>query len=233
MKSVRLTIYDAVGYFVPGAVLLWSLRHGLVSLGSSCGDHLLGDLPAAAQVAFLATLSYVGGHILHGLANFTIDRMPFGGNPPRNYFREHFHCDFSNAAISSLAAAISRRFGLALPAEPDGRDSSFFESTYWLCYTFGVQEREDGLTSVFQALHGLYRALTLCCLISAILFAASAVRCWRPLSFSVSVTALLLTLLFAMRAARFGRHVARTALADFLCLALGSSASQSTPRNGK
>ena len=109
MKDLALTLYDTIAYFVPGTIVVWSL---VILVGQTASDlqQFSVNLPDFVLGIIALTMIYVVGHILHAIANLTIDLLPSGGYPPRDYFPTQFDKDFPEPFRSILYRHIVASF---------------------------------------------------------------------------------------------------------------------------
>jgi hypothetical protein len=235
MQGLRATFYDLRGYFVPGAVILLLICE--LPGASDLVPHwqFFGDGTPLVRAALFAIIAYVVGHILNAIANFTIDRLPFGSYPPASYFKSPggtgvsaFQADFPDATATALAAAIERVFGME--GRPQSERGQVAKAAYWPCFQF-VLARQNTETENFLGLTGFYRAMTVAMFTIALAYGGVAIasRSWAYVVATASSVSI--GLLFLARFARFGRYLAKTVYSNFLHLSNEHLArpSQGTP----
>jgi len=217
MNSIRTTIYDWMAYLIPGAVTIWALWELLHTRISGAEELVINRLPIVAQLILLLIVCYILGHLLHALANFTIDRLPSGGYPPRNYFPEKFRKHFPQTLREALSCAIFR----STTIQPDKKaiyDESIIKDAYWLCYVYVTESQPQSLVQLFLSISGFYRGMCISCfLVGAIYLISSLI--WRQLAVvSIGVVSTLIGLVFLFRIRRFKEYLTKTVYMSFLTL---------------
>lgn len=214
MNEIRTTFYEIRSYFVPGGVVLWAIMELLGLTGYEATTRAASAFPVAFKAALFILVAYVIGHALHGIANFTIDKLPFGSYPPSDYFKGKFAEDFSQEAASSLLVAV---LSILRAKEPgDGNTNEIIRKAYWVCFQY-VMNEQNLETENFLGLTGFYRGITVAMMSISVMYLyvffeikMSADIWW------IGVMATALTLLFLMRVKKFGYYLARTVYSNFL-----------------
>ncbi len=77
VERLPFTVYDVVGYFIPGFMLLIGVTHFIPAIEAAIDTHkkLLGDSFSghAVEIAFVIVLSYALGHIVSLMADKTVE----------------------------------------------------------------------------------------------------------------------------------------------------------------
>jgi hypothetical protein len=215
MKELRTTFYEIRGYFVPGSIVLWAILELMGMAGYLPTTEAISSLPPSARGVLLLAIAYVIGHGLHALANYTIDKMPFGSYPPKNYFDKKFENDFSPEAISSLFKAVATLLAIQSPDTANAKDT--IKKAYWVCFQY-VMNSQNTETENFLGLTGFYRGITSAMgVISTLYFVAFLFYCQVRLGI-ISACCFLIALLFLTRVQRFGYYLAKNVYSNFLHL---------------
>jgi hypothetical protein len=202
-----MTFYEQVGIVIPGAILLFGLMMYFPELQAI----LAKDGVSLGQFGIYLLLSYASGHMVAALGNAleSVLWKLFGGMPTDWITREKTSL-LSNAQIVQLEQKIQTRLGIT-GLKISGLDRKQWwpisRQLYADVATNGKPDRID----TFNGNYGLNRGL------AAATFALACV------SFVVSqsrygVGLLLLALIFAYRAYRFGVHYGREMYLQFLVL---------------
>jgi hypothetical protein len=215
MKDLRLTIYDWVGYLFPGIIVLWIFSELFNYLEILLSDLLFYRLSDTIQYTLLFILAYFVGHLLHTLANISIDHLPSGSYPPKNYFSEKFEKDFNKSQQRALVRAISKRFEISLE-EYEEKPFETIKSYYWPCYNYVVNSNSDSLAQVFISLTGLYRGLTISGFLIGLTFMVLGVGLCEWNLVIISIISLILGLFFLYRINRFKCYLTKTVYSAFL-----------------
>lgn len=214
MKEIRTTFYDLRGYFIPGSILLWVVIE-LLGLSGGESSQVINSFSPAVKVLFFIVVSYVIGHALHATANFTIDKLPFSSQPPKNYFERKFAEDFQEPAAELLYNSITGLFGKADAQQEDARVT--IKKSYWLCLQYCLN-RQNVETENFLGLTGFYRGVTMSLLTIAALYFWMAFKLSDCTKGMIGLGALLLAGLFLTRVKRFNYYLTRTVYSNFLHL---------------
>lgn len=217
MTGIRLTIFDWITYLFPGVIVIWAAWELFQLTGNQFPGLAIRDLPLAAQSILLPVICYSVGHVLQSIANFTIDLLPSGDYPPRNYFPkksdEHFGKEFQKTLLSGILNC----FGI--PEEETEEPASvndIIKNAYWPCYTFLVQKQHNSLIQVFLSIAGFYRSMSVSGFLIAIgyFIAGLVIKSWVPIL--VAIAAVLMGLLFLARVVIFKEYLTKTVYSEFL-----------------
>ena len=151
MSNIKITIYDWMGYFIPGALFIWALSELFSLTGMKINNLVFYNFHISIQTVLLLILSYTVGHLLHGLANYSIDNLPSGSYPPKNYFPKEFKTDFSDSTILSIIKRISENFEITFE-ESEEVNLDNIKKSYWLCYSFVISSGKESLSQLFLSL---------------------------------------------------------------------------------
>lgn len=223
MQGLTFTLYDIIAYFVPGTIVMWALAElaNRTKLGT---QQFITTLPDTVVAVAALVIIYAVGHALHAIANSTIDLLPFGGYPPRNYFPDQFEEDFQKPFRLILYRHIVRSFPQdAQPSDQsvaltDDREpvNETVKNAYWACYTAVVQSKPNSLVQIFGSICGLYRGLCVGSFLAAVVYLVGTFLFNDLALLIVVVVALGAGWLFLNRAARFKRYFTKTVYSDFL-----------------
>jgi hypothetical protein len=217
MNSIRTTIYDWMAYLIPGAVTVWALWELLHTKISGAEELVVNRLPVVAQLILLLIVCYILGHLLHALANFTIDRLPSGGYPPRNYFPEKFREHFPRTLREALWCAVLRK--AKIPADKKAMyDESIIKDAYWLCYVSVTDSHPESLVQLFLSISGFYRGMCISCFLVGVVYLLSSLIYVRLIVAVMGVVSSLIGLIFLFRIRRFKEYLTKTVYMSFLCL---------------
>lgn len=75
LKQSPFSLYDFVGYFIPGSVFIFVLEYGFSYLGMDTGLRELTRLTEASQLLPFVLSAYVCGHLLSLASSFTVERL--------------------------------------------------------------------------------------------------------------------------------------------------------------
>jgi len=234
MQGLTFTLYDMIAYFVPGAIVVWAMAElAKMPVGA---QPRTATLPETVFAVAMLTVIYATGHALHAVANLTIDRLSFGGYPPRDYFPDQFEKDFQEPFRSALYEKIVESFKLqnvqssdksAAPSDKRERINNTVKNAYWACYISVAQSKSDALAQIFSSINGLYRGLCIGSFVVAVAYLGGALLFRNLALLGVVVVALGCGWLFLTRVARFKGYLTKTVYSDFL------SAGKETPSGKK
>lgn len=215
MRGVRLTIYDWLGYLVPGTLAVWALVELAMFVGVDLTSTKIFELPATAQVIFLLIICYAAGHLLHALANVTLDRIPSAAGSTATHFVRDLQKVFQGAVGEKLRKAAIQYF------DAHEKDPDLVQNYYWACYCTVAEASQESLVHTFLALTGFYRGMCMACFLVALAFVASGLvtEVWRLVIIGLVVAAL--GWMFQRRVARFRSYLVRTVAAEFLEICKG------------
>jgi hypothetical protein len=223
MKGIKITIYDWLGYLVPGSLVVWAFVELSHLFDVNLSASVLFTLPATAQVIFLLILCYAVGHMLHALANLTIDKHTAPGFAPSGYFPNQFDKHFPGVLGEKIRRNIARYFEMR-EDEPD-----LINNCYWTCYCLVASSNPESLVHTFLGLTGFYRGMSMACFLVAFVYFSIGVstKVWLHdldvmglalmwVIVIIVIVSALLGWLFLNRVARFRSYLARAVLAEFL-----------------
>lgn len=75
LKQSPFSLYDFVGYFIPGSVFIFVLEYEFSYLGMDTGLKELTKLTGASQLLPFVLSAYVCGHLLSLASSFTVERL--------------------------------------------------------------------------------------------------------------------------------------------------------------
>ena len=214
MENIKLTIYDWMGYFIPGSLLLWAMSELFKITDITFANLYFNELHISIQSVLLIVFAYTLGHLLHGIANFSIDNLPSGSYPPENYFPDIYKKDFDTNTQDSINNKISKTFDLNYSEEEDKLRN--IKNSYWLCYNYVIGKNSNSLCQLFLSISGFYRGLTIgSFVISLIYFIFYFFYCMLVLLI-IAVVSLLIAFIFLHRIKRFKIYLTKTVYSDFL-----------------
>lgn len=203
----KMTFYEQVGIVIPGAILLFGLMMYFPELQAI----LAKDGVSLGQFGIFLLLSYAGGHLVAALGNAleSVLWKLFGGMPTVWITREKTSL-LSDAQIAQIEQKIQTRLGIA-GLKIRGMDRKQWWPISRQLYVDVAKNSKPDRLNTFNGNYGLNRGL------AAATFALACV------SFVVGqprygVGLLLLALIFAYRAYRFGVHYGREMYLQFLVL---------------
>lgn len=158
-------------------------------------------------------VAYVIGHALHVVANFTIDKLPFGSYPPKNYFKAKFEKDFSPEAINSLHEAVISLMGSQNTIVSNANEA--IQKAYWICFQY-VMNVQNVETENFLGLTGFYRGITSAMMVISGMYVVSFIRHGKAELMVIGVVSALFACLFLTRVHRFSYYLVRTVYSNFL-----------------
>lgn len=206
MNSLKMTFYDWISYLFPGGIFCWFVFESspLIFQGFS---NLLIIKSSFIQGVMFIVISYVCGHFLHAIANFSIDKLPSGGYPSKYYFENQFNKDFDGHLIKKLI--------LLLGDESPSDEIEYIKKRYWLCFTKVTSNQSDSLASLFLAHNGFYRGLTICILLIILLFnLVYRLDLYNHIVISIGLS--VFALLSHLRSCRFKNYLTKTVYTDFI-----------------
>ncbi len=215
MKDLRLTLYDWLGYLIPGTIFLLSVVWAIQQID----EKIVYSLPIISSnflVGFIAfCFAYMLGHLMHVIANITIDRLSYGGYPPQEYLDKEFNVDFNKVLLEQLIKKIAK--GKPVNTETDKDQKEFIKQNYWYCYNAGFRENENSLAQIFLNLNGFYRGVTVSNFLSGLLIIIVSISRFNySIVFFIGCFLLLTSVAFYYRARRFKIYLTRTVYTNFL-----------------
>jgi len=214
MKDIKLTLYDWLGYLIPGTILIVSIY--LVIKDTKVFNDSYFKIDSGFINGFLFfCLAYLIGHIVHSIANFTIDLLPYGDYAPQKYFNNNLSQDFNSSQIQIINDILKKKFGIQIG---DNKEEEL-KNNYWLCYTYVIENKPDSLSQTYLNLNGFYRGSSVSTLMaSLIFFIKSILACNCALFLFLGSILLIFSVLLYLRARRFKIFLTRTVYLDFLSL---------------
>lgn len=215
MGELRTTLYDIRGYFIPGSITLWAFLEWFALASIQMASPVYSSLPPSIKVALFVIVAYALGHVLHAIANITIDKLPFASYPPKDYFDEKFQKDFPQENSESLKNAIAEMLKIS-PVNPTD-STNFIKSSYWHCFQF-VMSNKNVETENFLGLTGFYRGMASAMLVISLLYTVEAINSWNGGVASIAFSTLIASCLFLARAKRFNYYLVKTVYSNFVSL---------------
>jgi hypothetical protein len=216
MDKVKYTFYDLMGYFIPGSLVLWLFAELLNLMNFDYSFLLIINVHITIKVAFLIIISYSVGHLLHGIANLTIDKLPSGSYPPKSYFPEQFYKDFDKPVAKKLFEQIRKKFQIKDKIKNDL--VNLVEKSYWLCFSYVSKAGKDTLTQTFLSISGFYRGLATGFYLMTICYLLVFLYTCTWLLLIIAVSCLIAGVLFFLRNVRFKNYLTKTVYSEFLTL---------------
>lgn len=215
MKDIKLTLYDWLGYLIPGTILIISIYFTIKDTSEFA--KLNFDFGSEFIKGFIFfCLAYLLGHIIHSIANYTIDLLPYGDYAPKKYYDTEFSLDFSNGQISTIKKILKRDYDIQIA---DEKIKIELRNNYWLCYTNVVENKPDSLSQTFLYLNGFYRGSSVSLfLVSLTLLLKSIYLRFDTFFLIAGLFSLLFSFLLYLRAKRFKIYLTRTVYSDFISL---------------
>lgn len=224
MKGIKLTVYDWLGYLVPGSLVVWAFVELYIVCGGNLSTSVVLGLPATAQVIFLLVVCYAVGHMLHALANVTIDARTIPGFAPTGYFPDQFNMHFPGSVGKKVHNEIAKYF------DADETEPNLICNCYWACYCLVAIANPDSLVHTFLGLTGFYRGMSMACFLVGTIYLIigilSKICPSHILRMNLSLGWLMIIIvicaslgfLFLRRVGRFRSYLVRTVLAEFLAV---------------
>jgi hypothetical protein len=213
MKEIRTTFYELRSYFVPGSIVLWAILELLCLTGYEPTTRAVSAFSMSIKGVLFIIIAYVLGHALHVVANSTIDKLPFGSYPPKNYFKVKFEKDFSPEAINSLHKAVTTLMGSPNTSVSNANDT--IQKAYWICFQY-VMNVQNVETENFLGLTGFYRGITSAMMVISGMYVVSFILHGKVELVVIGVVATFFACLFLTRVHRFSYYLVRTVYSNFL-----------------
>ena len=215
MRDVQLSLYDLLGYIIPGFILFAGVFEifNLSNVFESKINLFMSITPT--QWVVLIIISYIIGHCLHSFSNLTLDR--FLGYPPKRYFDKKFKTYFNDYQMKEISTKILIISGM--PVDKREQDEiTLIKSSYWLCYTYIINNSKNSLSPIFLSLTGFYRGLV-------VSFALLTILAFIRIIFFVDLfksihlfVFFILFVLFSIRTFRFFDYLTNTVYTEFLII---------------
>lgn len=215
MKELRATFYELRSYFIPGSLVLWAVLELMVLAGYEPSTGAIGSLSASVKGVLFIVIAYVIGHGLHVVANYTIDKLPFGSYPPKDYFDGKFDKDFSPEAIASLFKATAALLGIQNPDATNAKET--IKKAYWICFQY-VMNLQNMETENFLGLTGFYRGISAAMVVISGMYLFSFAYYCKSTMGIIGLCSILVGLMFLTRVRSFGYYLAKTVYCNFLHL---------------
>lgn len=215
MKDLQLSIYDTLGYVIPSFILIFGAFE-ILNLYHPFGGRIAFMASfSATQWIILVIISYFIGHCLHAISNLTLDK--FLGYPTKGYFEKQFKESFDEYAVSELVKKLS-----VITGSKDIKNNiSFLKSSYWLCYTYVVNNSSNALSPIFLSLTGFYRGLSISFTLLSVSALVRIVFFGEVFKFVHLFACILFLLLFIKRTFRFSNYLSNSVYSEFLVLSKG------------
>ena len=209
MNNLKMTFYDWISYLFPGGILCWFLFEISPRLIQDTSELFITKSSFIQGVIFII-MSYVLGHFLHAISNYTLDLLPSGGYPSKAYFSKQFHEDFSEDLIQKLL----RLMGNESPADL----IEYIKGHYWFCFTEVTSNNPESLASLFLAHNGFYRGLTVCIILIIVIFNLLFSMCLFD-KIAANIILIVFAILSFNRSKRFKNYLIKTVYTDFIRIA--------------
>lgn len=209
MNNLKMTFYDWIAYLFPGGILCWFIFEISGKLFQNASNLMIIKSSFIQGVMFIV-FSYVCGHLLHAIANFTLDLLPSGGYPSNSYFSKKFDKDFDEFLVKKLI--------FLLGDESPLDQKEYVKKHYWLCFTKVTSHNSDSLANLFLAHNGFYRGLTICMLLIIAPFNIL-YNIGLCSHIGISVILMAVAILSHIRSCRFKNYLIKTVYTDFIRIA--------------
>ena len=204
IKNLKASIYDILGYFLPGLLFMFALI--LLSLNYNV-EYLFEEIKrlSTTEIMLAIIIAYIIGHLIQSISNILENiflKLPLlkyiSGAPSYQYFSESnkFYSDEFKKLIINAAKEIFKSENL--------KEKELFN----LCYSLILQKGETRRIELFVSLYGFYRGLSYSCLISSILF-------FIYHNFILAIAFVIFTILFLQRYKRFKSYFEDYVYRDF------------------
>lgn len=216
MKELKASIYDLKGYFVPGAVFVWTL-YELISL---LGFKVVAEAQTfsfGAKAVLAIIISYIVGHCLHAIANYSIDKLKYSCYPPKFYFPTQFANDFDSKSIDALTVGIGKVFGINVTGNI--QKVQIISDSYWQCFQY-VMKNEVTDVENFLGFTGFYRGTTMAFLLSGVAYLAALCLSYNLYILSLGIMYIVIAALMLTRVRRFNCYLAKSIYSNFMYLAI-------------
>jgi len=222
MDKLISSLYDLIAYLVPGALVFTAVAY--LATSADVNTQQTYSIPELALGLILMALMYTIGHLLHAIANYTIDRLPSGGYPPRDYFPEQFNKDFDLQFRITLFNRIVALFQLPEQSLGSGQGKIVDENklaltvknAYWPCYIVVEHSQAQSLAQRFSSISGLYRGLTIGSFVTALFYLIGAWHLNNLMLVWIALAAVGIAIVFLLRNIRFKYYLTKTVYSSFL-----------------
>lgn len=222
--SDKFTLYDLLGFIVPGFMTVWA---GNILLEDLLGIQLLGFSSEVVDSTAFVLLAYFTGHLLQGLGNIIETQMverEWHGYFSTRYLKaeDKHYTDGFKAALKKAAAEV-----FSLDLHKEGLTDSDIKEFFDLAYSTIVQKGVAKHAEIFNGTYGLYRGLLSSCVVNEIIFSglmlASALHFGNrshllPFYVTTSLFFAVASIFFKRRFTRFGKRFADSVYRSFYVL---------------
>jgi hypothetical protein len=219
MEKIKYTLYDLLGYFIPGSIVLWFHIELINYLTKSNKLSLMiKDIDLSIRIIFITIISYTIGHLLHSIANLTIDKLPSGKYPPKNYFPDKFKEDIHGIAAEALVKKIKTEFNNTDETIKEDEKLQMVKDAYWLCYSHVINTGKETLSQTYLSMSGFYRGFTIGFYLIAVSSLISFFITFSFIFLWVFSGALIIGQLFFFRNVRFKNYLTKSVYSEFLTI---------------
>jgi hypothetical protein len=204
----KMTFYEQVGIVIPGSVLLV----GLLFYFPTLNGLIASDGVTLGQFGIFLLLAYASGHLVAAVGN-AIEAVlwRFAGGMPSNWVTQPGGSSLlSSYQVETLASKVRTR--LNAPIE---RVVGLDQKAWWpitrQIYADVAMHGKPQRVDTFTGNYGVNRGLSASTLVLA------SVSAWQA-QYGIAIGLLILSLVYAYRAYRFGVHYARELFVQFLIL---------------
>jgi hypothetical protein len=201
------TFYEQVGIIIPGSLLLF----GLIFLFPTLRDILLKDGVTVGQFGIYVLLAYAAGHLIAAVGNLAETMLwPLAGGMPTNWVTKDNTRLISPQQRELVEARIRSRLSVTVESLRGMDHKLWFPISRQLYADVARHGRPDRIDT-FNGNYGLNRGLASACLLLACV--AAFMREWWGV-----LVLVILMLVYAYRAYRFGVHYGRELYMQFLTI---------------
>jgi hypothetical protein len=202
------TFYEQVGIVIPGAVFLVGVLFYFPALNTL----LAKDGVTLGQFGIFLLLSYAAGHLIAAVGNLLENVLwqPFGGMPTDWVTQTGDISLLSSQQRDAVEAKVRTRFGIAVDKLRGIERKAWFPISRQIYADVNKNGKPDRIDT-FNGNYGLNRGLSAACITLACVAATRS-------DWSVALGLVVLAVIFAYRAYRFGVHYGREMYLQFLVL---------------
>ena len=203
----KMTFYEQVGIVIPGSVLMIGLLFYFPALNAL----VTKDGVTLGQFGIFLLLSYAAGHFIAALGNVleSVLWRPFGGMPS-DWITKRQSSLLSPEQIAALETKVTTRLNLTIGKLPGMNPKVWWPISRQVYADVGKNGKVERIDT-FNGNYGLNWGLSAACVTLAIVAAIQ-------VQWHVVIGFLVLAVVFAYRAYRFGVHYARELYLQFLVL---------------
>ncbi len=216
MKDLKLTLYDWLGYLTPGSILIISIyltiKDGKILDKFNIVDST--DYKFVEGIVFFF-FAYLIGHIIHAIANLTIDKLPYGKYASKEYYENNLTKDISTTQQKAIIDILKEKFMLEVT------DDQKYElkKNYWLCFYDVVDNVENSLSQTFLNINGFYRGTLVSTFIASLIFIIYSMTEENNLEFLfLGFILIIFSILLYQRTKRFKNYLTKAVYFEFLSL---------------